>query len=78
MSSDGSDETLIADFCCTDSWGPVWSPDGRKIAFVTQPAEDEAWSLYVMDRDGTDLTRLGEAYGRPTWRPIVPRQEASS
>jgi Tol biopolymer transport system component len=73
MSSDGSDQSLIADFCCSDSWGPVWSPDGRKIAFVTPPAEDEAWSLYVMDVDGTDLTRLGEAYGRPAWRPIVPR-----
>jgi dipeptidyl aminopeptidase/acylaminoacyl peptidase len=78
MSSDGSDESLIADFCCTDSWGPVWSPDGRKIAFVTQPAQDEAWSLYVMNADGTDLTRLGEAYGRPAWRPIVPSQEGSS
>jgi Tol biopolymer transport system component len=78
MSAGGSNETLIADFCCTDSWGPVWSPDGRKLAFVTQPAEDEAWSLYVMNADGNDLTRIGEAFGRPAWRPSVPTQEASS
>jgi Tol biopolymer transport system component len=75
MSADGSESTLIADFCCTDSWGPVWSPDGRKIAFVTQPDQNEAWSLYVMNADGTELTRIGEAFGRPAWRPIVRREE---
>jgi Tol biopolymer transport system component len=77
MSADGTDETLISDFCCVDFWGPVWSPDGRKLAFVMQPAADEAWSLYVMNPDGSDLTRITEAYGRPAWRPLVPREDGA-
>lgn len=38
-----------------DRW-PVWSPDGRYIAFVSN--RDGAWALYRMRPDGSDLTRL--------------------
>jgi Tol biopolymer transport system component len=75
MSADGSGSKRIAHFCCTDSWGPVWSPDGRQIAFVTPSDPDRASSLYVMNVDGTELARIGEAFGRPAWRPIVRGEE---
>jgi Tol biopolymer transport system component len=62
---------------------PDWSPDGRKIAFVrklvstkgTSPAVRDASSeIYVMNADGTGVTRLthnhlGEA--SPAWQPVA-------
>ncbi len=52
---------------------PTWSPDGERIAF--QVVSDER-SLYVIDRDGSDLTDLlGPAprdsigYWSPAWSP---------
>ncbi len=51
---------------------PTWSPDGERIAF--QVVSDER-SLYVIDRDGSNLTELlGPAHDRlgffdPAWSP---------
>lgn len=67
----------------TDS-GPTWSQDGRRIAFVrsTRDAmffllteERSPAEIYVMNADGTGLTRLtnnelGE--GTPAWQPHTP------
>lgn len=35
---------------------PVWSPDGRRLAFLT--AEDKSVALYIADRDGSNLRRV--------------------
>jgi Tol biopolymer transport system component len=41
---------------CVD---PVWSPDGRKIAFrQTTPGFGEGGDLYTINADGTDLTQV--------------------
>ncbi len=48
---------------------PVWSPDGRYIAFVSPR---ESHSLYVIESDGTNLRRLAEnlfPYETPAWSP---------
>jgi Tol biopolymer transport system component len=72
MSADGSDKTLLADFaCCQDVYGGRWSPDGTKIAFVIITDPEEAPHLYVMNADGSDLTRVAESWGRPAWQPIL-------
>ena len=46
---------------------PVWSPDGKRIAFL-RPFRAE-WRLYVMSPNGAGLRRLPLAppAGRPTW-----------
>jgi Tol biopolymer transport system component len=53
---------------------PDWSPDGRKIAFVRmlEPRKLTSSEIYVMNADGTGLTRqthnqIGE--GSPAWQP---------
>ena len=50
---------------------PDWSPDGTKIAFVSN-RNDDADQIYVMDSDGKNQTRL--TYGprrklQPDWSP---------
>jgi hypothetical protein len=47
---------------------PVWSPDGRKIAFVRR---DHTYDLYVMNADGSGLLRLTRdaKVGGAVWSP---------
>lgn len=51
---------------------PAWSPDGEKIAFISD-MDGEGWfDLYTMDADGTDLEQRTDAYGdqhAPAWSP---------
>jgi dipeptidyl aminopeptidase/acylaminoacyl peptidase len=56
MNSDGSGkQRLYHSGCCVDSWAPpIWSPDGRLIAF----AADSAGGTFVLNADGTGLRRL--------------------
>jgi len=53
---------------------PAWSPDGAKIAFVSQ--RDENYEIYVMNADGSEKKRLtndandnGRFWGRFSWSP---------
>lgn len=55
---------------------PTWSPDGERIAFqVVSGAQSDERSLYVIDRDGSNLTELlGPAHDwlgffDPAWSP---------
>jgi TolB protein len=78
MGSDGSEVTLLTDHPSQDAY-PVWSPDSSRIAFVSLRHESNPeacdpcnWEIYVMQADGTGLTRLtndpAEDFG-PTWSP---------
>jgi len=60
---------------------PVWSPDGKKIAFahLSRDASFAASGTYVMNADGTRLTRVSRetglgpmSEGHPAWRPLLP------
>ena len=65
---------LTTDFDSGD-YDPAWSPDGQRIAFSSHRGVD-GWGIYVMNADGSDVTRLTTEYfdsasvsGDPAWSP---------
>ncbi|MEP6639891.1 MAG: IPT/TIG domain-containing protein, partial [Chloroflexota bacterium] len=49
---------------------PVWSPDGRRIAFLAPDTSSSLYELEVMNGDGSGRARLaGDAYGEIAWSP---------
>ncbi|HEY5552254.1 MAG TPA: hypothetical protein VIK52_10205 [Opitutaceae bacterium] len=51
---------------------PVWSPDGSRIAFVSDRTEPGLFHLYVANADGSGLTALtsgNEIADWPVWTP---------
>jgi hypothetical protein len=66
----GPDNTIIA----RQSFSPAWSPDERKVAFVSPDPtnlEQHFNSIYVVDLRSGALTQLttGEPAQSPTWSP---------
>src|SRR3954452_9464648 len=51
--------------------GPVWSPDGSRIAFLAANDMDHDFDLWVIDADGTGLRQLTDTEnvweGVPSW-----------
>jgi Tol biopolymer transport system component len=70
MNPDGSGQVNLTNHPANDT-GPAWSPDGLRIAFVSEryDGNDE---LYHMNRDGSGIVRLTYDPGSdrwPTWSP---------
>ncbi|PYO40524.1 MAG: hypothetical protein DMD29_06140 [Gemmatimonadetes bacterium] len=66
---DGTGETQLTTDT-TNEAQPAWSPDGTKIAFVTD--RDGNNEIYVMNADGTSVRRLtnnAAADEQPAWSP---------
>ena len=42
---------------------PVWSPGGEQVAFTHR--QHDHWEIYVVDRDGGNLTRLTDTPSKP-------------
>ena len=58
MDADGGDQQRITENRKND-WDPVWSPDGKRIAFVSDRNGDVVkFGIYVMDDDGGNLQNL--------------------
>lgn len=70
MNADGTDLINITMSSALDIW-PIWSPDGRKIAFISD--RNGTSDIYVMNADGTnvvDLTNNNNASDfTPIWSP---------
>src|SRR5918995_6094775 len=86
MNADGTGKTRItspvpqADADTYDRW-PAWSPDGTKIAFSRQVYPYTRDEIYVMNADGSGLTRLTNNDTEdsvPTWSPDGTRIAFSS
>ena len=66
MNADGSGQQLLT----RGGSGPYWSPDGRKIAFVSK--RDGNGDIHVMNADGSgrrNLTRGADRESQPVWSP---------
>ena len=55
MNTDGTNWIRLTTSDAND-WNPIWSPDGKWIAFSSD--QDGNNEIYIMKTDGTDQTRL--------------------
>ena len=78
MNADGSDKKAVLRSVAAILIAPEWSPDGRYIAIVGQLEGESAVArrhnpdslpLYVVNIEGTKLTKIGETIARPAWSP---------
>ncbi len=78
MNADGSESVPVSATGADDA-GPIWSPDGQKLAFVSQ--RDGNKEIYVMDIDGqnaANVTRHPANDWTPAWSPDGTRLAFSS
>ena len=72
MDADGGNEQRLTDNRNND-WSPVWSPNGTRIAFMSDRKGDVvSFDIYVMDADGGNQQRLTNNRGwdsSPSWSP---------
>ena len=54
---DGSDYRRLTSNEDSDT-NPAWSPDGTRIAFVSDRGEGQGWGIYTMANDGSDVQPL--------------------
>jgi Tol biopolymer transport system component len=69
MNADGTQKRRLTRNRAFDA-GPVWSPDGRRIAFRSD--RDDQTAVYTMRASGEDqkkLTRSTAPQGGPAWSP---------
>jgi Tol biopolymer transport system component len=69
VNADGSGRTFLT-FNTVQDESPSWSPDGTRIAFVSNRNQAGSLEIYVMDANGKGVTRLTHSGGTdPAWGP---------
>jgi TolB protein len=78
IDADGSSLHQLTDYGDDACVGrPSWSPDGTRIAFSMSPdctAEELRSDIYVMNSDGSNVTRVTDGTGN-YWNPIWSTRE---
>lgn len=72
MNADGSGQTRITMQPDQVHFGPAWSPDGLRVAFMIRAGNSQHGELYVADADGSHLrqvTHNGLKNYYPAWSP---------
>ena len=72
MAPDGTDVQSLAPDVPTGYFSPEWSPDGGRIAFLGGDwigNYEYRPIIHSVERDGANLTRLGETRSQPVWSP---------
>jgi TolB protein len=71
MSADGSNPTRITDgLAGSVDTEPSWSPDGTQLVFASTRPFNEAWHLWIVGADGSNLHQLTSGFGvSPDWSP---------
>mgnify|MGYP003288138549 CR=1 FL=1 len=70
LTDDKSRTAKLPDFSPVYDASPAWSPDGTKIAFISN--RDYLFSLYVMNADGSNSRLVTDRVidmGEPAWSP---------
>jgi TolB protein len=69
---DGTNEINLSKSAAFDGW-PVWSPDGKTIAFASNRAGPaNVGEIYLINPDGSGLRQLTtgpRGFAQPTWSP---------
>lgn len=69
MKMDGSDVRRLTKLS-TDSYGPKWSPEGKRILFTSNSGGDyNVWRYDLKDGSIRQLTSHGGFDGEPSWSP---------
>lgn len=66
MNLDGSNKQLLI----SNAWGPVWSQDGKRIAYISRGAIGSP-QIFVANADGSNSKQLTETY-LPSWDSGFP------
>jgi TolB protein len=74
MNADGTNLRQLTNDSLYGEYNPDWSPDGSRIAFVTN--REGPTEVYVKSADGTRqrLTTAVRPTGWPSWSPAEPRK----
>lgn len=72
--ADAGGQTVPRQFTCGDQndGQPLWSPDERRIVFVSNRADKEQPQLYIIPIDGGEgrpITELQGSFGEVAWSP---------